>query len=100
MPYNQSVGKINFRKAPLEHSVYVRRARKRKGREHMKSQWRRGLLTICVSAAGMLGVSSASFAMGLPDPIHYDMGVLGNWDLTGGISGFAALWNNDIPRTA
>ncbi len=58
----------------------------------------RSLLTVCASAIGLLGLGEPSFAMGLPDPLHYDMGPLGNWDLTGGISAFGALWNNDIPR--
>jgi hypothetical protein len=59
----------------------------------------RSLLTVCLSTAALLGFSGPSFALGLPDPLHYDMGFFGNWDLTGGISGFGALWNNDIPRT-
>ena len=64
----------------------------------MNSQTRR-MLTVCLGALGLLGGSGTSFGMGLPDPLHYDMGPLGNWDLTGGISAFGALWNNDIPRT-
>src|SRR5579862_4386554 len=59
----------------------------------------RGVLTACLSAAGLVGLTGSGFAMGLPDPLHYDMGFFGNWDLTGGIDGFGALWNNDIPRT-
>jgi len=59
----------------------------------------RGLLTVCAGALGLLGFSANSFALGLPDPLHYDMGPLGNWDITGGISAFGALWNNNIPST-
>ena len=59
----------------------------------------RGLLTALIGTAVPIMLSSPSLALGLPDPLNYDMGPLGNWALSGGISGFGAAWNNNIPNT-
>lgn len=58
------------------------------------------ILLTAFSTVSFLALSSASsFALGLPDPLHYDMGALGNWDLSGGVSGWGSFWNNNTPAS-
>ncbi|HUC61657.1 MAG TPA: hypothetical protein VMF53_06855 [Alphaproteobacteria bacterium] len=50
-------------------------------------------------ALGIVGFSTSGHALGLPDPFNYDMGPLGNWALSGGVSGIASIWNNDATNS-
>lgn len=51
-------------------------------------------------AVSLLSLSSPSFALGIPDPWQYDMDWMGTWTVAGGISGFGAVWNNNVPNAA
>src|SRR5579863_2728944 len=64
----------------------------------MKKHLSRALVSI-TGMVSVLALSSPSFALGLPDPWQYDMDWLGTWTVSGGISGFGAVWNNNVPLT-
>jgi hypothetical protein len=56
----------------------------------------RNLLSVFVGASGMMLLASTSaYALGMPDPLQYDMGVLGNWKVKGEIDTNISGWTNN-----
>jgi hypothetical protein len=55
----------------------------------------RNLISVFVGASGMMLLASTSaYALGMPDPLQYDMGVLGNWKVKGEVSANISGWTN------
>lgn len=63
-------------------------------------RYTRGFATALLSTTCLALSYGPSFALDIPPAIKYDMGPLGEWDLSGGFSGTIAGWNNNSPGLA